>query len=73
MSKHDEARRAFLIGAAVGAGAVAGKGLVADAFAQTHTQHGPAEAGRPRMRTVQDMARSSTRTMPPPWRRSPNV
>ena len=44
MSKHDEARRAFLIGAAVGAGAVAGKGLVADAFAQTHTQHGPAEA-----------------------------
>jgi gluconate 2-dehydrogenase gamma chain len=44
MSKHDEARRAFLIGAAVGAGAVAGKGLVADAFAQTHAQHGPAEA-----------------------------
>ena len=44
MSKHDEARRAFLIGAAVGAGAVAGKGLVADAFAQTHAQHSPAEA-----------------------------
>ena len=44
MSKYDEARRAFLIGAAVGAGAVAGKGLVADAFAQTHPQHGPAEA-----------------------------
>jgi hypothetical protein len=44
MSKHDEARRAFLIGAAVGAGAVAGKGLVADALAQTHTQHGPAGA-----------------------------
>ena len=43
MSKHDEARRAFLIGAAVGAGAVAGKGLVADAFAQTHAQHSPAE------------------------------
>jgi gluconate 2-dehydrogenase gamma chain len=40
MSKHDQARRAFLKGAAVGAGAVAG--LVPDALAQTqppqHTQ-----------------------------------
>ena len=32
MSKHDEARRAFLIGAAVGAGAVAGAALVPDAL-----------------------------------------
>jgi gluconate 2-dehydrogenase gamma chain len=39
MSKHDEARRAFLIGAAVGAGAVAGTGLVPDALAQAHEQH----------------------------------
>ena len=39
MSKHDEARRAFLIGAAVGAGAVAGAGLVPDALAQYHEQH----------------------------------
>ena len=39
MSKHDEARRAFLIGAAVGAGAVAGAGLVPEALAQTHEQH----------------------------------
>ena len=39
MSKHDEARRAFLIGAAVGAGAVAGTGLVPEALAQTHEQH----------------------------------
>src|SRR6478735_12777823 len=39
MSKHDEARRAFLIGAAVGAGAVAGAGLVPEAVAQTHEQH----------------------------------
>jgi hypothetical protein len=39
MSKHDEARRAFLIGAAVGAGAVAGAGLVPDALAQTQEQH----------------------------------
>ena len=31
MTKHDEARRAFLLGAAVGAGAVAGATLVPDA------------------------------------------
>ena len=37
MPKHDEGRRAFLIGAAVGAGAAAG--LVPDAKAQTQTQH----------------------------------
>jgi len=37
MSKHDESRRAFLVGAAVGA--VAGAGLVPDALAQTHEQH----------------------------------
>jgi choline dehydrogenase-like flavoprotein len=37
MSKHDESRRAFLIGGAtVGAGAVTG--LVPDALAQTHAQ-----------------------------------
>jgi gluconate 2-dehydrogenase gamma chain len=36
MSKHDEARRAFLKGAAVGAGAIAGTGLVPQALAQTH-------------------------------------
>ena len=36
MSKHDEARRAFLVRAAVGAGAVAGAGLVPDALAQNH-------------------------------------
>ena len=37
MSRHDESRRAFLVGAAVGA--VAGAGLVPDALAQTHEQH----------------------------------
>jgi gluconate 2-dehydrogenase gamma chain len=37
MSKHDQARRAFLKGAAVGAGAVAG--LVPDALAQTQPPH----------------------------------
>jgi gluconate 2-dehydrogenase gamma chain len=42
MSKHDESRRAFLVGAAVGAGAVAGAGLVPDALAQTHEQHNSA-------------------------------
>src|SRR5436309_15630432 len=36
MTKHDEARRAFLVGAAVGAGAGAGATLVPNALAQTH-------------------------------------
>jgi gluconate 2-dehydrogenase gamma chain len=41
MSKHDESRRAFLVGAAVGA--VAGAGIVPGALAQTHEQHNTAE------------------------------
>jgi gluconate 2-dehydrogenase gamma chain len=40
MKKHDEARRAFLVGAAVGAGALAGKGLVGEAQAKQE-QHKP--------------------------------
>ena len=44
MSKHDEARRSFLIGAAVGAGAVAGAGLVPNALAQTHPPHPAADS-----------------------------
>lgn len=44
MNKHDESRRAFLIGTAVGAGAVAGAGLVRDALAQSQEQHKPADA-----------------------------
>ena len=44
MKKHEESRRAFLIGTAVGAGAVAGAGLVPDALAQTHEQHNAADA-----------------------------
>jgi gluconate 2-dehydrogenase gamma chain len=44
MSKHDEARRAFLKGAALGAGAVAGAGLVPAALAQTPEQHNNAPA-----------------------------
>jgi gluconate 2-dehydrogenase gamma chain len=36
MSKHDEARRAFLKGAAAGAGAIAGTGLVPQAMAKPH-------------------------------------
>src|SRR5258708_13225828 len=34
MSKHDEARRAFLVGAVAGAGAVAGVGIAPQALAQ---------------------------------------
>ena len=45
MNKHDESRRAFLKGAAVGATAVAGVGLGPEALAQTHEQpHNVAEA-----------------------------
>ncbi|HEY6258934.1 MAG TPA: gluconate 2-dehydrogenase subunit 3 family protein [Xanthobacteraceae bacterium] len=44
MSKHDEARRAFLKGAAVGAGAIAGTGLIADAIAKPHEKHKTAAA-----------------------------
>ena len=36
MSKHDEARRAFLKGAAAGAGAIAGTGLAPQALAKPH-------------------------------------
>ena len=39
MSKHDSSRRSFLKRAAVGAGAVAGSGLVPDVYAQTLEQH----------------------------------
>jgi gluconate 2-dehydrogenase gamma chain len=42
MTKHNESRRAFLVGAAVGAGAVSA-GLVPDALAQTPPQHAPAD------------------------------
>jgi gluconate 2-dehydrogenase gamma chain len=38
MAKHEESRRAFLVGAAVGAGAVAGTTMVTGALAQ-HRQH----------------------------------
>jgi gluconate 2-dehydrogenase gamma chain len=44
MKKHDETRRAFLIGTAAGAGAVAGAGLASNALAQTHVQHNAADA-----------------------------
>jgi gluconate 2-dehydrogenase gamma chain len=40
MDKHAEARRAFLKGAALGAGAVAGVGFVPQSRAETHGQHG---------------------------------
>jgi len=44
MSKHDEGRRAFLVGAALGAGAVARATLVPDALAQTYVQPTAAHA-----------------------------
>jgi len=39
MTKHDEGRRAFLIGTAVGAGAAAGVALVPEAFAKSRQSH----------------------------------
>jgi gluconate 2-dehydrogenase gamma chain len=39
MDKHDASRREFLVNAAVGAGAVAGAGMVPEALAQQHPQH----------------------------------
>ena len=44
MSRHDETRRAFLVRAVVGAGSVAGAGLLPDASAQTADQHQDANA-----------------------------
>jgi len=44
MSKHDESRRKFLVGAAVGAGAVATGGLPADALAQAQKKKKTAAA-----------------------------
>ena len=46
MSKHDSSRRSFLVKAAVGAGTVAGSGLVPDVYAQTLGQP-KQEAGSP--------------------------
>jgi gluconate 2-dehydrogenase gamma chain len=46
MTKHDAARRAFLVRAAAGAGAVAGAGLVPEAYAQLE-QHKQAGAAAP--------------------------
>jgi hypothetical protein len=46
MGKPDESRRAFLVGAAVGAGAVAGTTMVTGALAQ-HRQHPVPTADKP--------------------------
>ena len=47
MSKHDEARRAFLKGAAAGAGALAGTGLAPQAMAAKPHKTAAAEAEAP--------------------------
>jgi hypothetical protein len=46
MGKPDESRRAFLVGAALGAGAVAGTTMVTGALAQ-HSQHPVPTADKP--------------------------
>ena len=47
MTKHDATRRAFLARAAIGAGAVAGAGLVPDVYAQNREPHKEAAAPVP--------------------------
>jgi gluconate 2-dehydrogenase gamma chain len=49
MTKHDAARRAFLVRAAAGAGAVAGAGLVPEAYAQLeqHKEAAPSTPAQP--------------------------
>src|SRR5580704_17063056 len=48
MTKHDEGRRAFLVGTAIGAGAAASVALVPDALAKDHPQqHAAADAPAP--------------------------
>jgi gluconate 2-dehydrogenase gamma chain len=47
MTKHDAARRAFLVRAAIGAGAVAGAGFAHGAHAQNSVQHKEAVAPAP--------------------------
>ena len=46
MAKHDEARRKFLVGAAMGAGAVATGGLPKDALAQSDALSHPETIGQ---------------------------
>jgi len=47
MSKHDEARRAFLVGTAIGAGAAASAAIVPGALAQHQPQPAPTNAAMP--------------------------
>jgi hypothetical protein len=49
MGKHNQGRRAFLKGAALGAGAVAGVGIIPQTRAETHAQHTSQSARRTRM------------------------
>src|ERR1700729_2692371 len=44
MTKHDESRRAFLVGGAIGAGAAASAALVPDAFAKSREHHAAMDA-----------------------------
>ena len=53
MSKHDSTRRSFLKHAAVGAGAVAGSGLVPDVYTQTLEQHKDDAGGQSHPTSIQ--------------------
>jgi len=49
MTKHDEGRRAFLLGTAMGAGAAASGALMPEAFAKEQTHHHAATTNAPAM------------------------
>ena len=72
MSKHDEARRAFLVGAVAGAGAAAGAGLAPQALAQTAPRLKEAAPAAHAHSRAPAMARSSTTKMPRRLLPSPN-
>src|SRR5260370_26002366 len=61
MSKHDEARRAFLVGAAAGAGAIASVGLVGEAQGKDAKQ---AKDAKPHERHKTAAAEAADASMP---------
>jgi len=52
MTKHDEGRRAFLLGTAMGAGAAASGALMPEAFAKEQTHHHAATTNAPAMQPM---------------------
>jgi len=66
MKKHDEGRRAFLLGTAVGADAAASGALVPEAFAKEHARHHAATTNAPAMEHMPEPAMAGYRKNPGP-------